>query len=62
MCECQGNPLASTRVTLPACKQGLTGTVFRLLLLAESTQPPHETEISFFFRALEYGIFIIIKK
>ena len=43
-----------------ACQ--LTGTVFRLLLLAESTKPTDETEISFFFRALEYGIFIIIKK
>ena len=28
-----------------ACQ--LTGTVFRLLLLAESTKPPNETEISF---------------
>ena len=29
-----------------ACQ--LTGTVFRLLLLAERTKPPNETEISFF--------------
>ena len=36
----------------------LTGTVFRLLLLAESSKPPNETEIFFFFRALEYGILV----
>ena len=42
-----------------ACQ--LTGAVFRLLLLAESSKPPNETEICFFFRALEYGILSLSK-